>query len=74
MINEKQSRKFIAINEIAASTKDTSTKKIDFTDISTNQQNHEVKVIERLDTSSEILENVNTMRESSKHVSHIYRN
>ena len=74
MTNEKQSRESIARRELAASSKNTSITEIDFTDISTSQQSHRMRVTEELDASSEILENVNTMRKSSRHVSHIYKN
>ena len=74
MTNEKQNRESIAKREFAASSKNTLIAEIDFTDINTSQQNHKMKVIEKLDAFSEIFENVNTMRESSKHVSHIYKN
>ena len=74
MTNEKQNRESIAKREFAASSKNTLIAEIDFTDINTSQQNHRVKVIEKLDAFSEIFENVNTMRKSSRHVSHIYKN
>ena len=74
MTDEKQSRGSIARREFAASSKDTSVAEIGFTGISTGQQDHKMRVTEELDASSEILENVNTMRESSRHVPHIYRN
>ena len=74
MTNEKQSRESTARRELAVSSKDISVAEIDFTDISTNQQSHRVRVTEELDAPSEILENVDTMRESPRHVPHIYRN
>ena len=74
MVDEKQSRGPTAIGEIAASTRDTPKEEVGSTDTSTGQQGHEVRVIERLDTPPEILGNVDTVREPSKHVPHIYRN
>ena len=74
MTDEKQSRESTARRELAASSKDTSVAEIGFTGISTGQQDHRVRVTEGLDASFEILGNVNTMRESSRHVPHIYKN
>ena len=73
MINEKQNEKFIAKNEFAISHKN-HLKKIDFTNINTNQQNHEIKIIEKFDAFFEIFENMNTMKKTSQRVSHIYKN
>ena len=74
MTNEKQNRESIARHELAVSNKNILITEIDFTNINTSQQNHKMKITEKLDAFSEILENMNTMKKSSKHVSHIYKN
>ena len=74
MTDEKQSREPIARREFAASSKDTSIAEVGSTGISTGQQDHRVRVTEGLDAPSEILGNVDTVRESPRHVPHIYRN
>ena len=74
MTNEKQSRKSIARREFATLIKNTLTIKIDFTNIDTSQTSHEVRESEKLHAFFEILENVSTSKETTRHVSYIYRN
>ena len=74
MTNEKQSRKSFAKKEFATLIKNILTTKIDFTNIDTNQTSHEMRKSEKFHTSFEILENVSTSKETTKHVSHIYKN
>ena len=74
MTNKKQSRKSIARKEFATLIKNTLTTKIDFINIETSQTNHEVRESEKLHAFFEILENVSTSKETTRHVSHIYRN
>ena len=54
--------------------KNTLMTKIDFTNIDLSQQNRKVKVNEKFHAFLEILENVNMMKKTSRHVSHIYKN
>ena len=74
MTNEKQSRKSIARKKFATLIKNILTIKIDFTNIDTSQTSHEVRESEKFHAFFEILENVSTSRETTRHVSHIYRN
>ena len=69
MVDEKT-----ATREIAASNKDTLMTEVDSTGTSLGQQGQKVRVSEGLHAPSEILENVDTVRETPRHVSHIYTN
>ena len=74
MTNEKQSRKSIARKEFATLIKNILTTKIDFINIDTSQTSHEMRESEKFHAFFEILENVSTSKETTRHVSHIYKN
>ena len=69
MINEKTT-----IREIVISNKNILKIKIDFTNINLSQQNQKMKVNKKCHAFFEIFENVNTIKKTSRHVSHIYKN
>ena len=72
MIDEKQSRRSIAMREIAASLQDEQTDSSNSTNTDKSKSSQKIRISEETHASFENLENVNTTKRTT-HVSHIYK-